>query len=878
MFINRIRNKQAWMSRMINKQNGICLIPTSTTLATKTTIVLSLFLLLFSSHLFSDEVHVKANLIQVIDTSNYPSPDPSGIIYLPSENKFLIVDSEVNEMDIFPSTQANVFKIDDSGTLHDVYSTIPFSDEPTGITINPLNNHCFISDDTGRKSVYEINPGVDGICFTTDDIVTSFRTEDFGSTDPEDLTYVQGSLYIIDGLSHMVFAVNPGPNGKFDGVAADDQVTGFDARNLGLTDPESIYYDPTSDTLYLIDSGGELIYQSTKDGQLVRTIDVMAAHPRKPSALTIAPSSFDPATNSIFMTARGRDNDSDPDENDGMIYELEVPPFTLGNNPPIVSAGEDQSILMPDSTILDGSASDDGLPNNALTVGWSKVSGEGDVNFADAADLKTMVSFSSAGDYVLRLSASDGELQSYDDVTIHVAMANGIYSLSRQIDLSTNDAEENANGRVDTNSSDLELIYDGTDQLVGLRFTDIDIPQGATIISAYLQFQADEVKSTTTSLVIQAERSSNAATFVENYNNISSRPRTIAMTTWNPDPWLIVGEASTNQATPDIQPVIAEIIGQSGWDSGNSLAIIISGNGERVAEAYDGEPNGAPTLYIEYTYSEGNQPPLVYAGEDQSITLPDSVSLEGEVSDDGNPSNTLTTSWSKVSGEGNVIFSNPNDLLTTAAFSVPGDYVLRLTASDGELTSVDDIAIAVSPQGIQVLSRRIGSGIDDAEEKGDGRVDVKSSDLELVYDGSNQFVGLRFTDIDIPRDSNIIKAYIQFQADEVKSTTTALTIQGELSGSTESFVTENGNISSRPRTSSSVSWFPEPWLVVGEADINQQTTDISTVIAEIITQSEWSSGNSLSIIITGSGERVAESYNGDSLGAPLLYVEYIPLQ
>jgi hypothetical protein len=32
--------------------------------------------------------------------------------------------------------------------------------------------------------------------------------------------------------------------------------------------------------------------------------------------------------------------------------------------------------------------------------------------------------------------------------------------------------------------------------------------------------------------------------------------------------------------------------------------------------------------------------------------------------------------------------------------------------------------------------------------------------------------------------------------------------------------------------------------------------------------------DSLVIIVTGSGERVAESYNGDPDGAPLLHVEY----
>ena len=37
----------------------------------------------------------------------------------------------------------------------------------------------------------------------------------------------------------------------------------------------------------------------------------------------------------------------------------------------------------------------------------------------------------------------------------------------------------------------------------------------------------------------------------------------------------------------------------------------------------------------------------------------------------------------------------------------------------------------------------------------------------------------------------------------------------------------------------------------------------------------WSSGNALALIVTGTGERVAEAYEGDQAGAPLLHVEYI---
>ena len=105
----------------------------------------SISLMLVPPYLMANEV--EANLIQIFDTSNYPSPDPAGIVYLPSEDSLLITGSEINETAIFPDSKVNVFKIDRSnGSLLDSYSTISFSDDPTSITINTSNQHCFISD------------------------------------------------------------------------------------------------------------------------------------------------------------------------------------------------------------------------------------------------------------------------------------------------------------------------------------------------------------------------------------------------------------------------------------------------------------------------------------------------------------------------------------------------------------------------------------------------------------------------------------------------------------------------------------------------------------------------------------------------------------
>ncbi|MBN1570929.1 MAG: hypothetical protein JXA73_24025, partial [Acidobacteria bacterium] len=96
-----------------------------------------------------------------------------------------------------------------------------------------------------------------------------------------------------------------------------------------------------------------------------------------------------------------------------------------------------------------------------------------------------------------------------------------------------------------------------------------------------------------------------------------------------------------------------------------------------------------------------NQPPNVSAGSDQSITLPqDTVELNGTAADDGLPADILSVSWSRVSGPGSVVFDDANSTATTAIFSSAGIYVLRLTASDGQLTGSSEVTITVIPQNL----------------------------------------------------------------------------------------------------------------------------------------------------------------------------------
>ncbi len=96
------------------------------------------------------------------------------------------------------------------------------------------------------------------------------------------------------------------------------------------------------------------------------------------------------------------------------------------------------------------------------------------------------------------------------------------------------------------------------------------------------------------------------------------------------------------------------------------------------------------------TVTANNQAPVVNAGADFSITLPNRANLTGTASDDGLPNNSLSLSWSVVSGPATVIFSSASAEATEAIFSTAGVYTLRLSANDSQLTSSDEVVVTVN--------------------------------------------------------------------------------------------------------------------------------------------------------------------------------------
>lgn len=645
--------------------------------------------------------------IRTVATSSYdpPSPDPSGVVHMPGADRLFIVDGEVDEMGIFED--ANFFVATREGALQDTGVSQPWSNEPVGVGYNPLDNHLFVTDDDQRE-VFEIVAGSDGRFGTPDDTVTHFDTAAFGNTDPEGVEFdpATGSLWFADGVNAEVFRVLPGGDGRFG--TSDDVESQFDIGRYGARDPEGIGYDGVRDTLVVVDDSSERIYELDRGGALLNTIDISAAGMYAAAGITVGPASSGTGR-SYYVVARGQDNDSDPDENDGRLYEItaQLDPLGESNEPPTVDAGVDQSVVLPGQATLDGAVTDDGRPETpgAVTTTWTQVSGPGPVSFADPSSPATTASFTTAGSHVLRLTATDGAATVSDDVTVSVSPAGGAHTMEVRVQTGSDDAEQALSGWTGLSSSDLELTTDGsTQQVVGVRFAGLQVPRGATVTRAWVQFRADETSSGTADLTLRAEAADDTPTYRSTSGDLTSRQTTPTSVAWSPPSWSSVGETGTAQRTPDVSSLVQAVVDRPGWAAGNALALQVSGTGRRTAEAFEGGAAYAPLLHVEFSVDGGgdpvNQPPTVNAGADRILRLPDSLALDATVTDDGLPApGSLTYTWSEVSGPGDVTFTTPDSEDSAASFSVEGSYVLRLTAGDGELSGADEVTVTVQPAG-----------------------------------------------------------------------------------------------------------------------------------------------------------------------------------
>ncbi|MFK7995330.1 MAG: PilC/PilY family type IV pilus protein [Granulosicoccus sp.] len=192
--------------------------------------------------------------------------------------------------------------------------------------------------------------------------------------------------------------------------------------------------------------------------------------------------------------------------------------------------------------------------------------------------------------------------------------------IDQAICIDNNCGSINQTVRVSENNDDMEQFVDsgvmtpngvrlslgnesGNDQLVGLRFQGIDIPTGATITSAHIEFTSRDNNSEDTDLIIAGHDTADAPSISTTDYYLRDIDKTDATVNWSPSDWT-VGDVFR---TPDLKDVVEEITSRADWCGGQSMGFVFSGTGRRDAYAYNGG-NASRSAVLRVTYDSTSIP------------------------------------------------------------------------------------------------------------------------------------------------------------------------------------------------------------------------------------------------------------------------------
>ncbi len=391
---------------------------------------------------------------------------------------------------------------------------------------------------------------------------------------------------------------------------------------------------------------------------------------------------------------------------------------------------------------LAASVADDGLPAapGAVTTSWIQIAGPAPAVFADASAPATSATFPAPGAYHLRLTATDGAASTARDVHVHVetdpapVLAVGLRGHWR-FDEASGATAADASGL----GRDLTLVgsvtfgpgvsgnaYNGSasDTQYG-ESTALPLTPALTF-SAWVNSSVapGDGGNERTLLVFMNGTSTQRAELYLPSGSTKLRFRSAHSTAgvWElssfdlpANEWVHLAVAYDHASTANhpafyVNGTLASstrITAPSGSVNTTDRARL-GGSGGNLNQAWRGRLDEA-RLYDRVVppaevallrlATAVNQAPLVEAAlRDPLPAGAASAVLAGLATDDGLPAfpGAVTTSWIQVSGPAAAVFSDPSALDSTVTFPASGNYVLRLSASDGEATSSSDLPVVVS--------------------------------------------------------------------------------------------------------------------------------------------------------------------------------------
>ncbi len=152
----------------------------------------------------------------------------------------------------------------------------------------------------------------------------------------------------------------------------------------------------------------------------------------------------------------------------------------------------------------------------------------------------------------------------------------------------------------------LSTAPDGGLGTLGLRFEDIDVPQGASVTDARLELRSagpldPDAPDSDISMRVAIEPADTAARFdLSDASDVTGRTASEPSVLWPGVPDAAAGELVES---PNIASLVGGVVGRPGWSKGNAVALTVAANtasDRRRFHSIDGDPGAAPRLVITY--------------------------------------------------------------------------------------------------------------------------------------------------------------------------------------------------------------------------------------------------------------------------------------
>ncbi len=320
---------------------------------------------------------------------------------------------------------------------------------------------------------------------------------------------------------------------------------------------------------------------------------------------------------------------------------------------------------------------------------------------------------------------------------------------------------------------------------------------------------------------------------------------------------------------------------------------VIIGNSETVSEVANNKVFELPSTIDIWNPSNGkvieiinkkklnNQPDIVFSNLKNEQRVSDNVETTIAVNVI-KPGSGISVVDFKIDGKS--IGKAQNFPFTINHKFSAGRHKIEAVAYNNDLSAYDIETIFINAGNFSsTVTSRIITSKDDVEEGIDahGKLYYTSSDLELSFDygwtffGTNQYIGVRFQNLKIPKGATINEAYIEFTAEDSQSNSVHLKVAVHDVVNAEEFK-KSYDVSKRKRLAA-ISWFPGKWTK-GEVSKDTRTPNLNYQIQEIINKEEWKYGNSISFILwdkdQSKNRRKAFTYDKDKSKAARLVVNY----